>query len=62
MMTLELKVRATEEILVIRRKRKNKPDGDFTNRKTTSILGVIVYGEVTATSVDTYKEVHNADN
>jgi len=55
-------VRTTEEILVIRRKRKNKPDGDFINRKTASILRVIASGEVIATPVDTYKEVHNADN
>jgi len=34
----------------------------FTEKKTASILRVIASGEVTATPVDTYKEVHNADN
>ncbi len=62
MMTLELKVRTTEETLVIRRKRKNKPDGDFTNRKTTSILGAIASGEVTATLAEIFREVGNADD
>ena len=62
-MMRRVNMRTTKEILIIRRKRKNKPDGDFINRKTTaSILRVIASGEVTATPVDTYKEVHNADN
>ena len=62
MMILELKVRTTEEILIIRRRRNNKPDGDFINRETTPIPGAVASGEVTATPVDTYKEVIDADN
>jgi len=46
MMILELKVRTTEEILIIRRRRNNKPDGDFINRETTSIPGAVASREV----------------
>lgn len=62
MMILELKVRTTEEILIIRRMRNNKPDGNFINRETTSIPRAVASGEVIATPADIFKEVRNADN